>query len=207
MGSIIDFQRAVRRRAGVPAPRLDRSPLWSWQAWPLCRIRYFVRSQARRPPRCCCGHVYTEPFLRYRTRVVEGVVRTIVESLEREGRTSPAHLLAALRAHPGLTSVERAALSTGPCTDCTVIAERIRELQFLLGLYRAYWRQALPAGAPRRLQDPAIAAESRRSAADLRIHVRHEIGLIRRLRQMLAQCPWSRHRQAQRPTSRPSLGC
>ncbi len=198
---IIDLQRfKLRRRAGHAA--CDEAALpWDSQHWPLCRIRYFVGNTASgRPPRCCCGKVYNRATLQARAALLTVIVRETVQQLNANGSVTMPRLVTALLAHAELTSVERAALGTGPCASCPILAEQTQQLRFLWGLYRAYWARA--ARAPRSSQGEQAARQSRQSAVDLRGHIRQEIALIRHLQQRLALCPWAR----QRPMSRSSTG-
>jgi hypothetical protein len=204
---IIDFQRfRLLRRAGQA--ECDDSTLpWSSQHWPLCRIRYFVRTTTSgHPPRCCCGKVYNQVTLRERAVVITVIVRETVQRLHSNGGVTMARLVAALLAHPELTSVERAALSTSPCASCPVLAEQTQQLRFLWGLYRAYWARGASVAAPRRHPGDLVALESRQSAIDLRGHIRQELSLIRHLQQRLALCPWARRRPLSRSHTR-SPGC
>ncbi len=173
---------------------------WSAQHWPLCRIRYFVRA-AGRAPRCCCGRVYTEATLRTRAPAVTVIVRETVKRLSRNGGATIPSVVAALMAHREFTSVEHAALSTGPCASCPILADQTQQLRFLWGLYRAYWGRAAGAHGIRTHQ-----AESRQSAIDLRGHIGQEISLIRHLQQRLALCPWARRRPMSRSDAR-APGC
>ncbi|MBI4514330.1 MAG: hypothetical protein HY699_00730 [Deltaproteobacteria bacterium] len=200
---VIDLQRfKLVRRAGQ-ADSADAVLPWSAQHWPMCRIRYFVRNTTSgRPPRCCCGRVYNRVTLQARAPVITAIVRETVQRLTGEGLMTMARLAAALQVHPELTSVERAALNTGPCATCPVLSEQAEQLRFLWGLYRAYWGRAVQASVPRRHHNELRGDQARQSAIDLRRHIRHEIALIRHLQQQLALCPWARRR----PMSRSSNG-
>ena len=200
---VIDLERfRLLRRADQAG--CDESILpWSSQHWPLCRIRYFVRTASSgRRPRCCCGRVYSEATLRTRAPTITVIVRETVKRLSSNGGVTIPSLVAALQGHRELTSVERAALSTGPCASCPILAEQTQQLRFLWGLYRAYWGRAAAGHEGRSHQAEVAAQESRQSAIDLRGHIRQEISLIRHLQQRLALCPWARRR----PMSRSHAG-
>ena len=196
MAQIIDFASfKLRRTAGATAASEYVLP-WTSGSWPLCRVRYFVRTlPSRRPPRCCCGRVYNEATLRRRGPVLVAIVRQELRRLEHPGDAAIPRLITAGLARPELTSVERAALSTGPCAACPVVTEQTQQLRFLWGLYRAYWRRAAGIPPPRNHQGQLAVEQSRQSAIDLRGHIRHEISLIRHLREQLALCPWARRYQ------------
>jgi hypothetical protein len=200
---IVDLQRfrLLRRAEGTEC---DESILpWGSQQWPLCRVRYFVRNTASgRPPRCCCGRVYNQATLQLRAPVITVIVRETVQRLSANSGVTMPRLVAALLEHSELTSVERAALSTGPCAVCPVLSDQTQQLRFLWGLYRAYWRRAASAPEARRFHSELAVRESRESAIDLRRHIRQEIALIRHLQHRLALCPWARRR----PMSRSSVG-
>ncbi|MFQ5667322.1 MAG: hypothetical protein ACE5I7_12940 [Candidatus Binatia bacterium] len=205
MARIIDFQRFKLQRAASRGKSEETMLPWSWDAWFACRLRHFVRTvPAARPPRCCCGRVYNQFTLHTRAAALEAIVRETREELERTGRATVPYLLAAVLAHPDLTSVEKAALSTGPCAACSVLAEQTQQLRFLWSLQRAYWKRATSSPVPRSHQGELLAQESRQCANDLRKHIRHEIGLIRHIQHQLALCPWARQRSH---AARPSLGC
>lgn len=198
MAKILDFQVFKRKRDGFDATSTLLLPGSSDQ-WPLCRIRYFAENGSPRPPRCCCGHVYNEATLKTRAPVITAVVREEMEKLGRDGgeATIP-RLVEAVLAHPELTSVERAALNTGPCASCPVLAQQSQQLRFLWGLYRAYWRRAIASVESRSHHGQLVALEAYQSAGDLRGHIRQEVALIRRLKQQLVLCPWARRRAVYR---------
>lgn len=200
---VINLQRfKLRRRAGHA--ECDETALpWSSQHWPLCRIRYFVRHTASgRPPRCCCGKLYNRATLQARGALLTVIVRETVQQLSADGGVTMPRVMNALLAHPELTSIERAALNTGPCASCPILVEQTQQLRFLWGLYRAYWGRAVGCREPRKPQGEQTARQSRQSAIDLRGHIRQEISLIRHLQQRLALCPWAR----QRPMARFNAG-
>lgn len=201
MAIVISFERAkLRREAARRKPGSTASP-WSWRTWPLCRIRYFVQTTAaRRSP----GN--GDSGSPARAGELAAIIDETLVELECRGGTTATGFVAALLAHPELTAAERAALSTGPCEACPVLAERTQQLRFLWGLYRAYWKRATTVPSPRHHQGHAMALESRQSAVELRSHIRHEISLIRHLQRNLARCPWSRHGWVSH-ANRPLLGC
>ena len=205
MATVISFERAkLRREAARRKPGSTASP-WSWRTWPLCRIRYFVQTTAsRRSVRD--GNAYSESAVQARAGELAAIIDETLVELDYRGGTTTTGFVAVLLARPELTAAERAALSTGPCEACPVLAERTQQLRFLWGLYRAYWKRATTAPGPRHHQGHATALESRRSAIDLRGHIRHEISLIRHLQRNLARCPWSRHGRVSH-ANRPLLGC
>ena len=205
MGRVIDFARfkAQRQAEKVSAAIFA----WSPRDWPFCRVRYFVRAtRSGRPPRCCCGRTYDELTLRARGPLLASMVRETLSRLGNPEDASMHQVVGALLANPELTSVERAALSTGPCASCPVLAEQTQQLRFLWGLYRAYWGRAVSALGARGHQGQLAAMQSRQSAVDLRRHIRHEISLIRSLQRQLAVCPWARHHQRSHAVG-PSVGC
>lgn len=196
MGRVIDLGLLRGRRQAVERGSSRVVFAWSPPDWPFCRVRCFVNATTSgRPPRCCCGQVYNRGTLRMRAPIFAGAMRKAMSELASSGTPSPADSIAALLARPELTSVERAALSTGPCNTCPVLTEQTQQLRFLRGLYRAYWGRWIGCHGARGQSADPTAHESRRSAIDLRTHIRREIHLIRHLQQQLALCPWARRRQ------------
>ncbi|MFI5394308.1 MAG: hypothetical protein ACHQ9S_02135 [Candidatus Binatia bacterium] len=201
---IIDLERVRLLRRAEHAECHESVFPRGAQQWPLCRISYFARATASgRPPRCCCGRVYTDATLRARAAVITGVVRQALRQLGSSGQVTMPKLVAALLAARDLTSVERAALSTGPCLSYPVLARQTRQLRFLWGLYRAYWGRAVSTREPRTHQAALTARQSRQAAADLRVHIRQEISLIRHLQQSLSLCPGARRRPMSGSALRP----
>jgi len=205
MGRVIDFAQFKSQRT---AERISAALFaWSPSDWPFCRVRHFVRTtRSGRPPRCCCGRTYDEVTLRDRAPALTALVRETLQQLGNPENGSIAQVVAMLLGHPDLTSVERAALSTGPCAACPILAEQTQQLRFLWRLYRAYWVRAVSASPARRHQGQLTVQQSRQSAIDLRRHIRHEVSLIRHLQRQLAVCPWARHHQRSRAGGN-SVGC
>lgn len=207
MAKVIDFQLFKLQRRGA-----DHDPAWvlpwSLDQWPLCRIRYFARAVSAQPPRCCCGRTYNEATLLVRGPVIAAIVREAASLLNDGEEATIPRLIQKTLEHEGLTSVERAALSTGPCVSCPLLTAQTQQVRFVWGLYRAYWGRAVgsPGSRARSHHGQAVAEEARRSAVDLRGHIRQEISLIRRLQQRLMSCPWSRRHALRRTVGR-ATGC
>lgn len=199
---IIDLQRFRLLRDAGRIDADDSMLPWTAQHWPFCRVRYFVRNTpSGRAPRCCCGRVYNQATLQGRAPLLTRMVREAVSNLSRNGGVTVPGVVAALLARSDLSSVERAALSTGPCAGCPTLTEQTQQLRFLWGLYRAYWARGAGSPRPRRHHGDVLAQQSRQSATELRGHIRQEIALIRHLQQRLALCPWARRRPMSRSHS------